>query len=178
MFLSVINKEISYGKKGTKQTIQEMARLARLAGFDPQWVMFWRGQVADLPSKDYKAEAQRIFDLVKQHVRYVRDPNGLELVQDPRSVFFRDGSGDCDEHCSTIMAAAIALGFDAAARTVGADANRPDEFSHVYAMLGIPDSSQPDGTAWYAADTTQANSYLGWNPPAERIHLIKDWVIT
>jgi len=155
-----------------------MAQLAKLAAHDPAFVMWVRGQVSDLKSKDYKGEAQRIFDIVKKYVRYVRDPNGLEFLQDPRSVIFRDGSADCDEHACTIAAMALAIGHHAAFRTVAADPTRPEEWSHVYAMIGVEDVNQPDGVAWWAADSTQRASYLGWNPPADRISNMKDWVVS
>jgi hypothetical protein len=175
--LAVEQKIIPDGDKGTKATLVEMAKLARAAGHDPRFVMWARGQVQDLPGKDYKGEAGRIFDIVKQHVRYVQDPAGLELVQDPRSVLFRDGSGDCDEHASTVAALAIALGHRAVFRTVGADRSRPDQWSHVYAMIGVQDRSAPDGVAWWAADTTQRSATLGWEPPEDRIWKKKDWLV-
>jgi len=165
------------GVKGTRKTIEKMCNLAKLASQDPQFVSWVRLQMSDLPSKDYKAEAQRIFDIVKQYVRYVKDPAGLELVQDPRSVLFRDGSGDCDEHASTIAAMAMAIGHKAAFRTICADTDRPDEFSHVYAMIGIEDIKATDMTSWWPADTTQRTSFLGWNPPADRVYCTKDWVL-
>ncbi len=170
-------QEIPEGRKGTKATLEQMAKLAKEASHDVQWISWWRTQVSDLPSKDYKGEAKRIFDLVKKYVRYVRDPVHLELLQDPRSVLFRDGSADCDEAATTVAAAALALGHQAAFRVVGADPTRPDEFSHVYAMIGIEDITQEGGIAWFSADTTQRSSYLGWNPPKDRISITKDFVI-
>lgn len=88
-------REIPGGTAGTAATIAEMQRLAREASTDPHWVSWCRTVVSDLPSKDYEAEARRIYDVVKKNVRYVLDPRGLELVQDPRYIMFVDGSGDC-----------------------------------------------------------------------------------
>ena len=356
--------QIPDGVLGTKATIQRMAQLAKEASHDIKFVSWWRTQTSDLPSKDYKAEAQRIFDIVKKYVRYVRDPQGLEVLQAPSSVLWRDGSGDCftkgtkvlcidgqekaiellqpgdqiwgmdswttvkavwdrgyrktwkvvtgqgkefritpehklwlldvdsegrvnwqrgrlsnlakaggsyilprghgmvaseitgysqnyvmgkedgqeihqkggqedvaekdgkiiycepgqtihvdniveivqdnlvldcfdiatedhcvwlsehdivtsqcDEHATLIAAAALALGHNAAFRTICASPDRKEEFSHVYAMIGIEDITAPDGLNWLSADSTQRNSHLGWNPPAERVYCIKDWVI-
>lgn len=168
-------QEIPEGPKGTKATIIAMCELVKKAAQDPAWTQWWQVQVSDLPGKDYKAEAQRIFDIVKKYVRYVRDPVNLEVVSDPRATMFRIGGGDCDDHCVVIMSAALALGHQAAARTVAADPNR-DDWSHVYAMIGIEDITQPNGIGWYPADTTQKSSYLGWNPPADRIRNVKDWI--
>ncbi|MCC6752028.1 MAG: transglutaminase domain-containing protein [Deltaproteobacteria bacterium] len=175
--LSIEHRTIPDGDKGTAATITEMGRLSVAAAHDPKFVSWVRGQVADLKSKDYVGEAKRIFEIVHNHVRYVQDPLGLEVVQDPRAVLFRDGSGDCDEHASTVAAMALALGHRAAFRTVAADYDRPDQWSHVYALIGVQDPSQPDGIAWYPADTTQRRATLGWEPPLGRVWKKKDWVV-
>jgi hypothetical protein len=67
-------QNIREGQNGTRDTIKEMGRLAITAAHDPTFVAWVRGQVADLKSKDYKGEAERIFNIVHTHVRYSRDP--------------------------------------------------------------------------------------------------------
>lgn len=184
--LPVSMSTISDGRLGTKQTIRKMGELAVAAGHDPKFVAFCRGQVSDLASKDYVGEGRRIFDMVHQHVRYVKDPMGLEVVQDPRAVLWQDGSGDCDEHASTIAACAIALGHHAAFRTVAANyekdpetgkARRIDEWSHVYALIGLDDPEAEDGVSWFPADSTQRRAKFGWEPPDDRIWMKKDWLL-
>lgn len=165
---------IEEGYRGTAQTIAEMRRLARAASVDPAFVMFCRSIVSNIKSKDYFAEAQRIYDIVKKHVRYVFDPRHMEYVQDPRWVMFVDGSGDCDDHAATIAAMAMALGHEAAFKTIGADKNRPEDFSHVYALIGI---QKGPNTEWWAADTTQKSGSLGWEPPQRVITRSKVWAV-
>lgn len=167
-------KDIPDGMLGTAATIQEMAKLARAASTDPKFVMWCRSIVADLSPKDYKGEAQRIYDVVKKHVRYVLDPRGMELVSDPRHTLFVDGSGDCDDAAVVITAMAMALGHSAAFKTVAVNPDRPDEFSHVYALIGVQKGM---GEEWYAADTTQKSGYFGWEPPADRITKAKVWPV-
>jgi hypothetical protein len=99
------------------------------------------------------------------------------VVQDPRALLFQDGTGDCDEHATAIAAMAIALGHHAAFRTVAADPSQPDQWSHVYAMIGVDNPYASEGVEWWAADSTQRNAVLGWEPPAHRISGKKDWII-
>lgn len=180
-------ESIREGRLGTADTIRRMGELALAAAHDPSFVAWVRGQVADLKSKDYLGEAERIFEIVHKHVRYSRDPHGLEILQDPRAVLWQDGTGDCDEHATTIAAMAIALGHHCAFRTVAANyepdpknpkkSRRSNEWSHVYAMIGVDDPYAPEGVAWWAADTTQSNAALGWEPPAHRVWNKKDWIV-
>lgn len=167
-------KEIPDGYHGTAATIKEMQKLARAASIDPKFVSWCRSIVADLPPKDYYGEAKRIYDVVKKHVRYVLDPRGMEMVQDPRHVIFVEGQEDCDGHATTIAAIALALGHGAAFKTVAVDPDRPDEFSHVYPLIGIQKGM---GEEWIAADTTQKSGYFGWEPPASRITKQKVWPV-
>lgn len=167
-------KEIPDGYKGTAATIKEMKRLAQAASLDPKFVLWCRSIVADLQGKDYYGEAKRIYDVVKRHVRYVLDPRGMEMVQDPRHVLFVDGSEDCDGHSTTVAAIALSLGHEAAFKTIAADATRPDEFSHVYAMIGIQKGAN---TEWWAADTTQRSGHFGWQPPAHMVKRSQTWPV-
>lgn len=167
-------REIPGGTAGTAATIAEMQRLAREASTDPHWVSWCRTVVSDLPSKDYEAEARRIYDVVKKNVRYVLDPRGLELVQDPRYIMFVGGSGDCDEHSTLIASMALSLGHEAAFKTIAADPDRPEEFSHVYPLIGIQKGAE---TWWYAADTTQPGGYFGWEPPKAAVLKEKVWPV-
>lgn len=176
--IPVRSERISEGQQGTRETIRRMGELALAAAHDPAFVAWVRGQVADLPSKDYLGEGKRLLEIVKQHCRYVRDPlGGMELLQDPRAFLFQDGTGDCDEFSSALAAMALALGHHAAFRTVAADASQPDQWSHVYTLIGVDDPSAEEGVAWYPADGTQRKATFGWEPPAGRIWLKKDWII-
>jgi hypothetical protein len=165
---------IPEGFKGTEATIKEMRRLARLASLDPKFVMFTRSIVAGLPSKAYYDEANRLFEFVRKHVRYVLDPRGMEYVQDPRHVMFVDGQGDCDDQSTMIAAMALSLGHEAAFKTIAVGHSRPNEFSHVYPLIGIQKGLN---TEWWAADTTQKNAHLGWEPPKFVISQEKVWSV-
>lgn len=80
----------------------------------------------------------------------------------------------CDDQSVATAALAMALGFRAAFRTVKGDPSRKDQWSHVYPVIGIPNG--PD-LVWLSADSTQPESYLGWNPAEGRHYGMKTWVI-
>jgi hypothetical protein len=80
----------------------------------------------------------------------------------------------CDGHATAIAALAMALGMKAGFRTVRGDPSRPNQWSHVYAVIGI---GQGGKTTWLTADSTQQESYLGWDPPEGKLLGMKTWVI-
>jgi hypothetical protein len=81
----------------------------------------------------------------------------------------------CDGHATAIAALAMALGLKAGFRTVRGDPSRPDQWSHVYAVIGVP--KKGGKTEWLTVDSTQEESYLGWDPPEARTLGMKTWVI-
>lgn len=168
--------EIPAGEKGTEATIAAMARFASgdYGSRHPGVIELARKLVRDLPSKAYRQEAQRIFDFVREHVRYVLDPRGLEWVQTPYHTLLVVGQGDCDDHATAIAALAMALGHGAAFKTVCADRRRPEEASHVYAMIGIREAGK---IKWLGADTTTAEADLGWEPSPPRAWGGKMWTV-
>lgn len=154
--------QIGTGSRGTVETLRVMAQLARDGARDPRVVSVARAIVRDLPSKDRPGELRALFGYVKKHVRYVQDPHGLEWVQTPFRTLLVDGGGDCDDHATLVVALALALGHAGAFRVVRADRAHPGEFTHVYPLVGY---RRGDKTLWWAADTTQRESVLGWEPP-------------
>lgn len=80
----------------------------------------------------------------------------------------------CDDMSTTICAIAMALGHEAAFKTIAVDPSRPSEFSHVYALIGVQKGLQ---TEWWPADTTQKNVSLGWEPPSYVITKSRVWPV-
>ena len=158
-----VDVEIPAGKKGTAATVAWMGRLALEGSRSPGVIDLARRIVAGTGHKDYVAQADAILQHMKRTVQYLRDPRGLEHVQTPSWTLYGVRAGDCDDHATAIAALALALGFEAGFRTVGATASH---FSHVYAVVNL------DGR-WVALDSTIARSYLGWEP--EGVALSKTW---
>lgn len=171
--------EIPRGEAGTIATLKVMKSLVlgRWGHRNPEVVLLAKKIVEGVspgPSKDYRGMAQAVLDFMKSHVKYELDPSGLEYVQTPHYTLLVSGSGDCDDHSTACAALGMALGFRAGFRTVKGDGARPEQWSHVYPVLGIPSR---DGTEWLTLDSTQKESYLGWDPPEAKLYGMKTWVI-
>jgi len=167
-------REIPTGMAGTRATIEPMGKLALEGSRNPEIVDLARAITRHLPNKDYKGEVQALYWWVRDNVRYVQDPRTTEWVTDPYTTIFVTGVGDCDDHATVMAALGLALGHGAGFRTVAADPVRPEEFSHVYAMIGIRERNEG---FWVSVDTTTREAFPGWDPPESRVFAIKDWVV-
>lgn len=163
------------GAAGTEATVKYMVQLAVSDAKEPEMVQYARRIVSDVPSKDYEGEARAIFEFVRSNVRYRLDPRGLEWVQRPFVTLLVDGAGDCDCTSTLVACLALCLGHGAAFKTVKVDPDRPEEYSHVYPLIGIRNKSNKP--VWLAADTTQKGVDLGWEPPPERVLGSKTWIL-
>lgn len=82
---------------------------------------------------------------------------------------------NCDDQSMLVACLALCLGHGAAFKTVKVDPDRPEEYSHVYPLIGIRNKSNKP--VWLAADTTQKGVDLGWEPPPERVLGSKTWIL-
>jgi len=128
------------GDEGTKQTLEVMRHAVREGVKDPAIIPIARKLVEDLPEKDKWSEAVRLFDYVKDHIRYVNDPLDLETVVFPRTVM-EVKSGDCDDKSVLFGALAIALGIPA--RFVAVKLPGKKIYTHVYPELYVNNKWQP-----------------------------------
>ncbi len=128
------------GDEGTRQTLNVM-RHAVVEGIkDPAIMPIARRLVLDVDEKDKRGEAAVLFEYVKDHIRYVNDPLGLETVVFPRTVI-EVGSGDCDDKSVLFAALAVVLGIPA--RFVAVKMPGIKIYTHVYPELLINGSWQP-----------------------------------
>lgn len=151
---------IANGDRGTAQTIDKMQLCIDHGKRD-----YSQGSVHDLvgqilqgcPNKDWECYARAIFDWFRENVRYVYDANGVEVIETP-AVTLRTRKGDCDSQVVALAAMYESIGMPTQIVTVKADTTRPNEFSHVYLRVYIPDQG------WKAADTTMKEKPFGWEP--------------
>lgn len=153
---------IPTGFRGTEETVKRMHSLIEKGKTD-----LTIQKIADVvisksgaAPRDYKNKAQAIYTFIKSYIRFERDPFGVEMLQEP-IVTLKRRAGDCDDHTILVCAMMGAVGFPYAIKTIKADTRRPDEFSHVYAVISIP------GMGWTGADTSVDPAYLGWEPPGK-----------
>lgn len=117
--------------------------------------------VRGLPQKDYRRELERVHAYVRDHIRYVKDVNGVETLQSPEQTLYM-GQGDCDD--KSILAASLleAIGFSTRFRAIGF---RPKCFSHVLVEAKL------DGK-WIPVETTEPVA-LGWQPLGAVCQLVR-----
>jgi transglutaminase-like putative cysteine protease len=150
----------------TGRTIQEMHGLVRKAKIDPKVQEMVAFMVRRCQRKDYWCEASTVFDFSKRYVRYIRDPDDVELIQSVWKTLGRR-AGDCDDGTILISGLLSSIGFPYRFVTLKASPTRPDEWSHVYPEIHVP------GRGWTAADWSVTQASLGWEP--ERYYEKRAW---
>lgn len=110
-----------------------------------------------LPARDYRGQAAAIRAWVKSHLRFVRDPNGVELLTLPRTllkeIIARSyTSGDCDDAATLSASLLVAVGFPCRFEAV-AFFSKDAPYQHVYTVAEFPggemdmDTTRPSGIA-------------------------------
>lgn len=132
------------GAAGTRATLNIMARLVRECRIDPTIRRTAANLVGDLPNQSYYAEADRIFQFVRDSIRYIQDTNSVEVLQNPR-ITLAEQYGDCDDKATLLASLLESVGHPCRFVAVGYTA--PGEFEHVFIETKI-------GARWIAAETT------------------------
>lgn len=102
-------------------------------------------------------EIVKTFAFVKQNIEYRQDPRSYDYYATARRTL-EMGAGDCDDHTVLLAGLLHNLGFLTGAKVIS-----PDGYNwHIYALAGIRSKAQP--TAYVTLDTTQPQSFPGWEP--------------
>lgn len=116
-----------------------MKKVARLRASDPLLRKLALNilQQYNVPSHHFVDEALAIGDYVKQKVRYVRDPEGVEYLTDPKDLIkqIQNGlaQGDCDDMALLIATLLLAIGHEPYFRAVRyQDSFGP--YNHIYVV--------------------------------------------
>lgn len=151
---------IPSGEAGTAATIEKMWEFVDLERRDGA-IRPWVGQaIQGCEQKNYLCYAQSIYEWVKRNIKYVFDPENVELVERPLYILQQSKCGDCDSTSTLLAAMFEAIGLPARFVTVKADATAPTEYSHVLCEVQI-------NGKWYGADVTMPRMGFGWSPPAK-----------
>ena len=109
--------------------MRRMVNLSRRAIRDEWFLTLVRDITKGLPPADKMAEARTIFEWATSHIRYVKDPVGIELIIHPMRLVAL-GAGDCDD-LSIFMASAFeTIGIPA--RFVAIESRPGTGYNHVY----------------------------------------------
>lgn len=157
MDVTISRLTIPEGKKGTKITVAQMWNLVNKNYNDRYLIGIATLIMTGVPAHDELGEANAIFNYVKKHIVWRRDPDGTEFVRDP-FVTLMDKVGDCD--CQAVLVASLAKAAGFPVRFTTVSTQNPEYWNHVFAEINV-------AGVWLAADTTEEKSYLGWRPKAQ-----------
>lgn len=140
------------GQRGAYFTASKMRALINEFAHRPEILNLAVTLIHQHPQHDQTCEAAAIFDFVRAHIRYVRDPVGIESLADPLATL-RRGVGDCDDQTTLLGALLEAVGYPV--RIVLAGYHGAD-YEHVYLQVLCADE-------WRACDPT-VHVNFGWEP--------------
>jgi len=166
---------IPSGEQGTRAVLLKMRELTNKDTANQSIIEFTNDLVSDLPERNQKEEAKRIFEFVRDKIRYVKDPFRVETVYsasktlDP--VKTEDGwnlagrmQADCD--CKSVVAATMLQSIGMPTRFVAIKTPfKPTGFSHVYLEALI-------NREWIPMETILKKPF-GWEYklPLEKLYL-------
>lgn len=126
--------------------------------------------IEGLPQKFHIGEIKRLFNFVKNRIRYVKDIRGVETLHSPE-VLLKLKQGDCDDK-SILLASLlesigyqtrfVALGFQPPIKT--ANGFKTKNYSHVFVEVF-------NKGKWIPLETTE-NVKIGWSPKNAKSALI------
>jgi len=152
--VDVLLQRIPDGDAGIRSTLAVMGEIVKAYKKDIAVITFARDLIADVPAKNYAAEAQTIFDWVQTNIRYTQDADGVEVVQTPDNTIIM-GHGDCDDMAVLTATLLAAVGKKTRFVAAGFDGGPPE---HVWTEVLI-------GERWFAMDPTEIDFNFGDRPP-------------
>ncbi len=137
------------GANGIRATLKIMAKIAREYTSHPLVRQFTQTLVQERDQKDRIGEIRTVGEFVRDHIRYVRDPVGTELVQTPEATMELK-SGDCDDKSTLAAAMLRSIGHPVRFVAIGF---APQQYSHVFLETKI--HRKNGGYPWMAVETTE-----------------------
>lgn len=143
-----ITVKIKDGKKGNLQTINVMKKVARERSGHPiiRALALKILSQCNVESQNHLSEAICIGNFVKENVRYVRDPDNIELLTDPLTLVEQlsrgVAQGDCDDMSLFIATLLLAIGCQPYFRAVRYKADS-GHFNHIYVVVYEKDWGKP-----------------------------------
>jgi transglutaminase-like putative cysteine protease len=110
--------------------------------------------VSNFQQKDWLSEIRALHRFVRDEIRYTRDINDVETIQDPVYTLSVK-QGDCDDKATLLSSLLQTIGYPTRFVAVGPDNN---VFIHV-----LVEVFEPRQKVWIPLETTE-NVELGWYP--------------
>lgn len=142
------------GNGGVFHTVRVMRAMVEAYKSDPEILRAVVGVVYLSPEHSQTAEVEALFNYVRDYIRYVRDPVGLESLTIPPITLHRQ-VGDCDDQTTLLATLLEAAGYPTRFILAGYQSR---DYEHVYLEVFA-------GGQWIAADPIEKTSALGFEPP-------------
>lgn len=158
--ITTSNFSIGRGDVAIKNTLKIMRQIIRQESKKPLWRSLAVQITRPVADKDLRGEAEKIFQYVKERVKFVRDINGAETVQYPYVTLFELGAGDCDDFTVLLGTLLAAIGHKTRLKVIATDKprRRKAPFSHVYLQDLI-------GGQWITLDASDKKYNFGYEYP-------------
>lgn len=146
------------GERGTVQTVREIRRLIREGRRSPvvreaaERVL----ESAGTNERDTAGEVNALFEFVRGHLRFTRDPLDVEQLTPAEDLLLRHRYADCDEYVTLLAALLGSVGIPSRLKVVRSGTRGP--WQHIYLEVRIRDR-------WVPADATHRTQPLGWEVP-------------
>lgn len=137
----------------TPETLNRMAAIVRKYKRDANTAMVARVLTDGVSGRDGRALARRLQEWVRDGIRYVYDPRGVELLQTPPQTL-KIRSGDCDDQAILLATLLESLGFST--RLIAVSENG-QYYSHVMSQVLL-------GDRWINLETIIPGVQIGWFP--------------
>lgn len=158
------------GDAGTMSVLAKMRSLARGSLTQPLVRQMAASIVDGIPGNQWSLQARAIRNWIEDHVGFLRDPRGVELLLTPelmvRTVLTRGRIAvDCDDVAT--LAAALGLSIGLRARFIAVGFHSPAApFRHVWTDLG-----DPSGSSWIDLDVTRPSQSFAMAAISRRMPL-------
>lgn len=148
------------GDEATRNTLDLMGKIIR-ASSQNYYVRRWAEKIVQgVDEKDHAGRVEAVYNYIKRHSRYLKDPHGTELLKTPLVSLQLWEVGelpllDCDDSSILALSLLKSIGFPVALR---ASSYKVDgRFGHVYGMVRV-------GQEWVPLDLVKDYG-PGWEAP-------------
>lgn len=159
----IISKRIHIGSgdAGIKKTVSIIKRVIRNYSKKPLWRSLAVKITNGARQRDFRAEAEKIFNFVRDRIRFVKDIEGVETVQTPDVTLFDLKAGDCDDFAVLLGTLLTAIGHKIRLKVISNVPQRgfkKPPFTHIYLQDFI-------GGKWVSLDASDKRYKFGWQYP-------------
>jgi len=130
----IVRYRVGHGATDAEQILSVLTMLMPEYGTDPKVRVFTTSLFSGCGNDDRSCQFRQVTSFMTDHVRYVRDPLGVEYVRSPVAMIreyeeFGLANGDCDDQVLFSGSMLYSVGFDV--RPVGIKLYTAEYFDHV-----------------------------------------------